>query len=105
MADTYPIRMRATHTNSTVLVKVLVQHPMHSGIARDEQGQIPPAHHITQVSVVLNGQPRIEANIGPGVSRNPLFGWRLAGVAIGDEVTFVWKDNLGKGGQQSVKVS
>jgi thiosulfate oxidation carrier complex protein SoxZ len=105
MADTpHPIRMHASRKDATLQLKVLIQHPMHSGVARDEDGNVAAAHHITRIDLLINGQPRIQADIGPGVSRNPLFGWRLSGVKQGDEVTFFWQDNLGNDGRRSLVV-
>lgn len=105
MADSFPIRMRVSRQGATLLVKALIQHPMDSGIARDAQGRVPPAHFITQLTVQVNGQLKVRGALGPGISRNPLFTWRLAGGAPGDEVSVAWEDNLGSSGRQSATVA
>lgn len=106
MADNnFPIRLRVTRHESTLQVKALIQHPMDSGIARDAQGRVPPAHFITQLTVQVNGQVRVRGALGPGISRNPLFTWRLAGGAAGDEVLVDWEDNLGMSGKQGATVT
>ena len=105
MADNnFPMRLRVTRQESMLLVKALIQHPMDSGIARDAQGRVPPAHFITELTVRLNGQLKARGALGPGISRNPLFAWRFAGGAAGDEVVVAWEDNLGNSGKQSATV-
>lgn len=105
VAPNFPMRIRVSRQASVLLVKALIEHPMDSGIARDAQGRVPPAHFITELTVRVNGQLRVRGALGPGISRNPLFAWRLAGGAAGDEVLVAWEDNLGNSGQQSATVS
>lgn len=96
------MRVRTIRTSAYVLVKVLLQHPMHSGMAKDERGNLPPAHYITRITLHIDGVLRVQADIGPGVARNPLFGWRLRDVAAGAEVVVAWQDNQGLSGSQTV---
>lgn len=105
MANDFPMRIRVSRQESALLVKALIEHPMDSGIARDAQGRVPPAHFITVLTVLVNGQLKVRGALGPGISRNPLFTWRLAGGAAGDEVVVAWEDNLGYSGKQSATVS
>ena len=101
---TFPIRLRATRLNPGLQVKALIQHPMESGNALDAAGKTVPAHYITEVSVWINGALRVRAALGPGVSRNPLLGWRFSDGQLGDEVVLAWEDNLGFGGRQVATV-
>ena len=101
----FPIRMRVTQQGSSLLVKALIQHPMHSGIARDAEGNVPAAHYITEVVLRINGAIRARADLGPGVSANPLFGWRLKPVAPGSEIKVSWRDNRGFEGSSAATVS
>lgn len=98
----FRMRLRATRQSAYVLVKVLIQHPMHSGVATDEHGNVPAAHYITRVDLKVNGVTRVQLDTGPGISRDPLFGWRLANVATGSEIAVWWQDNRGFSGSHAV---
>ena len=94
----FPIRMRASLENGadgTTLVKVLLTHPMDTGLGRDEQGQTRAAHFITEIELSLNGAPVTRVQTGSGIAANPLFGWRLHGVKAGDRIGIAWRDNQG----------
>ena len=67
-----PIKLRATVKDSTGEVRVLMPHPMESGLRRAPSGQLIPARHITSVVLSLNGRPVIEGALGSAVSANPL---------------------------------
>lgn len=101
----FKMRVRATRQSALVQIKVQIQHPIHNGVAKDDFGNIPAAHYITRVQVQVNGVLRVRADIGPGVSRNPMFGWRLTDVAPGSEVGVAWQDNQGFSGHHAVVVT
>jgi len=93
-----PIRMRASLENDpddTALIKVLLTHPMDTGLSKDDKGLPRPAHFITEVELFLNGEPVARVLTGSGISADPLFGWRLKGVKAGDKVGIAWRDNQG----------
>ena len=85
-----PIKLRATVKDSTGEVRVLMPHPMESGLRRAPSGQLIPARHITSVVLSLNGRP--------AVSANPLFAFQLEGVKAGDQLAVAWRDNTGQRG-------
>ena len=91
-----PIKLRATVKGSTGEVRVLMPHPMESGLRRAPSGQLIPARHITSVVLSLNGRPVIEGALGSAVSANPLFAFQLEGVKAGDRLTVAWQDNTGQ---------
>ena len=102
----FPIRMRASLQNDpdhTALIKVLLNHPMDTGLGKDDNGQPQPAHFITEIALSLNGQPVARVQTGSGIAADPLFGWRLKGVKAGDKVGIAWLDNLGQ--QQSFETT
>jgi sulfur-oxidizing protein SoxZ len=45
----------------------------------------------------LNGTVVAQANLGAGVSKNPLIGIAIAGASSGDTVSVSWIDNKGEG--------
>ena len=102
----FPIRMRASlekDPDNTALIKVLLSHPMDTGLGKDDKGQPRPAHFITEVDLLLNGQPVARVETGSGISADPLFGWRLKGVKAGDKIGIAWLDNQGQ--QQSFETT
>ena len=101
----FPIRMRATLTGETLVVKVLIAHPMHNGLAKNDKGELIAAHFITRIVLRLNGELVAEVLTGSGIARDPLFGWRLRGAKSGDRVAVAWTDNRGFEGGKEVTVA
>jgi sulfur-oxidizing protein SoxZ len=93
-----PIKIRATVKGTEGEVRILLPHPMESGLRRDASGQVLPAHYITSVILSLNGRPVIEGGLGTAVSVNPLFAFQLIGVKAGDKLAVSWLDNRGQRG-------
>lgn len=92
-----PMKMRATVSGGVVDIKVLMNHPMESGLRKDAKtGQLIPAHFIDEVHATLNGKPVLDAQWGGGVSKNPYLGFKVKGGKAGDKVEISWKDNKGE---------
>ncbi len=80
-------------------VMVLAKHPMETGLRKDKKtGEKVPAHFIQTMDFSLNGTVVSQANLGPGVSKNPLIGISLSGGKSGDTVSVSWTDNKGETG-------
>lgn len=90
-----PIRMRASLDGDTTLIKMLISHPMDSGVTKDSNGQIRKANFISEVDLYLNTALVARLHTGPGISADPLFGWRLKGARVGDRIGVTWRDNQG----------
>jgi sulfur-oxidizing protein SoxZ len=97
MAD--PMKIRATFVGEKVEVKVLMAHEMETGLRKDANGQLVPAHFIQNVTATHNGKTVLSAQWGPAVSRNPFLSFRFKGGAKGEKVQVTWIDN--KGDQRS----
>jgi len=93
MAD--PMRIRATLTGDVVEVKVLMSHPMETGLRKDADGQLVPARYIRDVKVSCNGRDVLTAEWGPAVSKNPFLAFRFKGGKAGDTVSITWTDTAG----------
>ena len=93
MAD--PMKVRATLKGDTADVRVLMNHPMETGLRKDSDGKVVPMHFIQEVTVKLNGKTVIEGQISQAVSRNPVFSFRVKGAKSGDKVEISWLDNKG----------
>jgi sulfur-oxidizing protein SoxZ len=93
MAD--PMRIRASMQGEKVEVKVLMAHEMETGLRKDQDGKLVPAHFIRNVSVTHEGKTVLAAQWGTSISRNPFMHFRFKGGKPGDKVTITWVDNRG----------
>jgi sulfur-oxidizing protein SoxZ len=99
-----PMRIRATMAGDVADVKVLMNHPMETGLRKDAKtGQLIPAHFITEVVATVNGAPVLAAEMSGGVSKNPYLGFKVKGPKAGDKVAVSWADN--KGDKNSVEAT
>jgi sulfur-oxidizing protein SoxZ len=91
-----PMRIRATMAGDVADVKVLMNHPMETGLRKDAKtGQLVPAHYITEVNATVNGVKVLQAGMSGGVSKNPYLGFKVKGAKAGDKVVVNWADNKG----------
>lgn len=91
-----PMRIRATMTGDVADVKVLMNHPMETGLRKDSKtGQMIPAHYITDVTATVNGTKVLDAGFSGGISKNPYLGFKVKGPKAGDKVVVTWADNKG----------
>jgi sulfur-oxidizing protein SoxZ len=93
MAD--PMRIRASMQGDKVEVKVLMAHDMETGLRKDPDGKLVPAHFIRNVGVTHGGRTVLSAQWGTSISRNPFMHFRFKGGKPGDKVTITWVDNKG----------
>jgi sulfur-oxidizing protein SoxZ len=91
-----PMKIRATTPAGVTEVKALTAHPMEPGRRKDADGQLVPAHYITEVTAQHNGKLVLSALWGPAVSQNPFLQFRFKGGAAGDKVVVAWKDTKGE---------
>jgi len=91
------IKMRATlGDNGVTTVKILISHPMDTGLVKDKKtGNLIPAHFIQEVVCEHNGNNVLTAEWGPAVSKNPYLSFRFKGAKAGDTVKVSWVDNQG----------
>ncbi len=93
MAD--PMKIRAAMKGDLCEIRVLMSHPMETGMRKDSDGKAVPAHFIQTLTVALNGKAVVSGQAAPSVSRNPVFGFKVKGAKAGDKVTVSWVDNKG----------
>jgi sulfur-oxidizing protein SoxZ len=77
-------------------VRVLMNHPMETGLRKDADGNLVPTHFIQNLTVKVNGRTVVDAQTSQAVSRNPVFSFRLKGGAKGDKIEVSWLDNRGE---------
>lgn len=99
-------KLRTRTQEGLIEVLVLVNHPMETGLRKDKASGKPiPAHFIQQMALELNGKTVVTANLGIGVSENPLLGFRFKTAKAGDKLKVTWKDNKGETGGAEGTVS
>ena len=66
-------------------VMVLAKHPMETGLRKDKKtGNKIPEHFIENMEFAVNGEVVAQANLGTGVSKNPLIGVGIPNAKPGD---------------------
>jgi sulfur-oxidizing protein SoxZ len=90
------MKMRATLAAGYTDIRVLMTHPMETGLRKDQDGKLVPMHFIQSVIVKVNGKTVVDSQTSQAVSRNPVFSFRLKGGARGDKIEVSWVDNQGE---------
>ena len=91
-----PMKMRATLAGGFTDIRVLMTHPMETGLRKDPDGKLVPTHFIQSVLVKVNGKTVVDCQTSQAVSRNPVFSFRVKGGAKGDKIEVSWVDNQGE---------
>lgn len=99
------IKIRALIQGDTADIRILMQHPMETGLRKDERGQLVPLQFIQTFTVTLNGKPVIDGQLNTSVSKNPLFAFKAKGVKTGDKIGVSWQDNTGDRRQDEITVA
>jgi len=89
------MKVKAVAQNNVVSVKVLIQHVMETGRRKDETGKILPGHYITEVTAQHKGETVFQAELGPGVSKDPYLSFQFTGGIVGETVSISWVDSKG----------
>lgn len=99
-------RIRATLENGVTTVKLLILHPMDTGLFKDRStGNVIPAHFIKELRCEHNGKLVLEAAWGIAVSKNPYLSFSFQGGAAGDTVKVSWTDNKGMSGSGEAQIA
>ncbi|MES2149373.1 MAG: thiosulfate oxidation carrier complex protein SoxZ [Pseudomonadota bacterium] len=93
MAD--PMKIRASMNGELTEVKVLMAHPMETGLRKDAAGALIPAHYISEVTASCAGKTVLECRFSQSVAQNPYLAFKFKGGAKGGKVQVSWTDNKG----------
>lgn len=78
-----------------VELRILLQHPMENGRNREPlTGELIPARFIENLTITLNNELLISAELGGSISKNPFFSFHLHTLHNGDRISVRWQDNL-----------
>lgn len=105
MTKLKPMKIRARMKGKMAEIKVLIFHPMDTGLRKDkETGKAIPAHFIKEVSVTYNGNNVMNINMGIAVSKNPFLSFRIKNAVEGNTVGLKWTDNIGESDSRETKI-
>jgi len=90
-----PMRIRTKLDGDVVQVRVLMSHPMETGLRKDADGQLVAAHFIELVTFTYGNRTVLSAQWGPAVSRNPYLSFKVRGAAKGEKIKISWLDSKG----------
>jgi len=99
------MKIRATAEAGYTEIRVLMSHPMETGLRKGPDGKLVPAHFIQNLTVKVNGKTVVEGQISQAISRNPVFAFRVKGGNKGDKVAISWIDNKGEHNQTETAVA
>lgn len=102
---TEPSKIRVYNRGEISDIRILLQHPMETGLRKDETGQSLPAHFIQTFVLSLNDKPIVDGQLNTAISKNPLFTFRARGIKTGDKISVAWMDNLGNRRQDEIIVA
>lgn len=97
-------RIRAKLQGGHTSVRLLLAHPMHTGRAEDEQGELIPAEFIQDIRCWRNDEEMLAIKCGTATARNPYFAFQLEGGAKDDLIAVRWVDNKGRKGKVEARV-
>ncbi len=100
------IRPRAWVDGDVATVKMLLTHPMETGLRKDKKtGKKIPAHYIETIKVEHNGKMVLDGLLGPAVSKNPFIQCKFSGAKAGDALKISWTDNKGDSDSKDATIS
>ncbi len=92
---TQPTRIRAASKDGITEVRILMAHPMETGLRKDSSGQLVPSHYITDLTVQHAGRVVLSAQLSASIAANPYVAFKFKGGAKGDRLTVAWIDSHG----------
>jgi sulfur-oxidizing protein SoxZ len=90
-----PIKVRTTLEGDLALIRILISHPMETGLRKDSDGKLVPAHFIQLVTVTYGDRTVLSAQWGRAISQNPYLAFKFHGAAKGGKLKVTWTDNMG----------
>ena len=88
----------AIQAGDAVKVRLLVQHPMHTGYQQDMQGRLIARNVLVWLTCTLDGQQVFRVEPSSGIAANPYFEFFVRPRTSADMVV-QWQDDLGVTGE------
>lgn len=97
-------RIRAKLKSGDTIVRVLLSHPMHTGRAKNDAGDLIAAEFIQDIRCWRNDEEVLTIKCGTATARNPYLSFYLVDGDKGDNITIRWVDNMGAKGKAATVV-
>ena len=85
---------KSADAGEIVEIKALISHPMHTGRAKDKEGNVIPRKIINTFRASFNGTPVFNAALEPAVSANPFISFPFKATESGS-FEFTWVEDGG----------
>ncbi len=99
------MKVRAQLKGDIAEIRVLMIHPMETGLRKDGAGNAVPIHYIQQYSVEVAGKVVIQGQGNQSVAKDPTFAFKTKGAKVGDKVVVSWIDNKGEKGSSETVIA
>jgi hypothetical protein len=93
---------RSAKAGEPVEIRVLIEHPMESGIRL--QGAAPPRDMLTRLVVRVNGEVAVQVELRNGTSANPYHVFFLR-LERSSELDFAWTDERGRTARATARIA
>ncbi len=103
MAIKIKVKVKAKEKKGVVKTKMLIKHPMESGMRKDKEGKLIPIHHLKEIKVEYKGAVVFQAEIGTGVSKDPFVAFAFKG-SKGETFSVSVIDSKGETGSSEVVI-
>ena len=84
-------------------IRVLVQHPMETGLRRDMDGRAVPVNIVDRLACRIGGREVFRAELGTGIAANPYFSFHAVAQQSGP-VEVEWSDDRGQHGSATAHI-
>jgi sulfur-oxidizing protein SoxZ len=95
------VKPKSFKAGDILSIDAIIEHPMETGMRKDKDGKLVPAHFITNVKVEYDGKVLSNMDMSQSVSVNPFIGFNLKAVAK-SELKISTIDNKGEKSEKSI---
>jgi len=89
------INVRSAVKKGVATIRLLVDHPMETGMRNEKKGNLIPAKFIQELTCEHGGNMVLDAQLNGSVSTNPYVKFKFSGAKDGDNIKVSWSDNTG----------
>lgn len=89
------IQVKSSVKKGVATIRLLVDHPMETGMRKDKKGNLIPAKFIQELTCEHGGNTVLDAQLNSTISTNPYVKFKFSGANKGDTIKVSWADNTG----------
>lgn len=98
------IKVKSSVKKGVATIRLLVDHPMETGMRKDKKGNLIPAKFIQELTCEHGGDTVLDAQLNGSVSTNPYVKFKFSGAKDGDSIKVSWKDNTGGSDSAEIEI-